>query len=75
MKRIERDPEPWEYSEDSFRHLQASLVRADIKEQRKSASQVNWSAIKGAVIGTSISIVCWYGIIYAVLYVYGWIKQ
>jgi len=75
MKRIERDPEPWEYSDDYVRSVLAQLEEAKAEEKRDSAPGVNWSAIKGAVIGTSISLVFWYGIIYSVLYVYGWIRR
>jgi len=74
-RRIERDSEPWEYSESNFLHVAASLARAEIEQEREKRSEVNWSAVKGAVIGTSISIVCWYGIIYTVLWVYGLVRR
>ena len=75
MRRIERDPEPWEYSENSFQNVAASLMRAEIEQDRKRRSQVNWSAIKGAVIGTSISLAFWWVTIYVVLWVCGLVRR
>jgi len=72
MRRIERDPEPWEYSEDSFRHLEASLLRGELREQHQDKPGVNWSAVKGAVVGTSVCMLFWWGIIKFVLWIKGW---
>lgn len=71
-RRIERDPEPWEFSEDNFRYLEASLLRAELRERHEDRPGITWSAIKGAVIGVSISLMCWWGIISFVLWVKGW---
>lgn len=69
MRRIERDPEPWEFSEDNFRYLEAM---AELREHHHDAPGINWSAVKAFAIGVSISLVCWWGIISFVLWVKGW---
>jgi len=72
MRRIERDPIPCQYSEDNFRHLEASLLRAELRDQHQDKPGVNWSAIKGALIGTTISLAFWWSFIKFVLWIKGW---
>ena len=72
MKRIERDPIPCHYSEDNFRHLEASLLRADFTERHEDNPGFNWSAFWGAVIGTSVSLVFWWCSISLYLWIKGW---
>jgi hypothetical protein len=74
-RRIERDPEPWEYSESNFQHVAASLAKAEIEQQRKESSQSHWRAFWGGVIGTSVALLFWYGMIYTVLWVYGLVRK
>jgi len=50
MKRIERDPEPWEYSEANFMHVAESIRRAEAQEHHDDAPGVNWSALSVIVL-------------------------
>lgn len=75
MNRIERQPEPWDYSDDYIRRVLGELEEAKSQEKRGIASGFNWGALWGAVLGTSVSLLCWYGIIYSVLYAYHLISK
>ena len=45
-----------------------------VEALRESKRRINWSAVGGAFIAITVSTGMWAGLIYAVLYVKGWLQ-